>query len=140
MGALALLCAATLAAGNAEAPEWTVGLRPVDSASPGKQARLVVELTARAGFHVNEDYPLSFRPAKSEGAEPLKPRFDRADGLALERCKEQPAHACGARLPVVFVVSRAERVEVKGTFAFSVCDPNRCLIQKVELSATLAAK
>lgn len=137
--ALALAAALALTASSTEAPEWKVELRPLDPATPGKPTRLEVELLAREGFHINPEYPLSFRAGDSEGASAAKPRFDRGDGLVLEPCASEPKFNCRARLPILFTAERAARVEVRGTLAFSVCDPNRCLIQKVPLAVALLA-
>jgi hypothetical protein len=80
-----------------------------------QQAEWVVELrndelrlSALAGYHVNPEYPIHFR----------------GEGVSVERAQftveEKRAHAKIPRKP--------------GTFAFSVCDANNCLIEKVDLT------
>src|SRR5262245_60485654 len=69
----------------------------------GSSAHL--ELSAARGFHVNPDYPLNFRGA----------------GAQVERSAFVVEHTRAyAQIP-----------RTAGVFAFSVCDPERCLIEKV---------
>ena len=42
--------------------------------------------------------------------------------------------------PLRFTAREAREARVAGTVAFSVCNPKRCLIDKVPLSATVAAR
>jgi hypothetical protein len=138
---LSLLATAALAtpaptsngAPRAEESEW-VASGSVARAVQGAPATFDVEIVARAGFHVNDEYPLSFRPAPSSSAEFAKPRFDRADGLVLEPCTAGAREACRARLPVAFTPRTSGAVSVGGTLSFSVCSAEKCLIKKVDLA------
>jgi hypothetical protein len=118
---------------RAEESEW-VASGTVARAVQGAPARFDVELVARGGFHVNEEYPLSFRPLPSAAADFAKPRFDRGDGLVLEPCAAGAAEACRARLPIAFTPRTAGAVSVGGTLSFSVCSAEKCLIRKVDLA------
>jgi hypothetical protein len=136
---LALAAAPKEKGPSAEGPEWRVVARAKGPAVKGAPAKLEVELTSRGGFHVNEEYPLYFRPAPSEAVTFAKPRFDRGDGLAYERCSAEGKEACTATLPVTFQPKAPGKVLVEGTLAFSVCNPDRCLIEKVNLSVPIDA-
>jgi hypothetical protein len=71
-----------------------------------KQDRL--QLQALGGYHVNPDYPLSFR---GEGVSVERAQFTVEEKRATARIPRKP-----------------------GVFAFSVCDPANCVIEKVELT------
>jgi hypothetical protein len=138
---LLLLAAAALAAPppapnaspRAEEGEW-IASGSVARAVQDAPTTLDVELVARGGFHVNAEYPLSFRPLPSPAAEFAKPRFDRGDGLVLEPCAAEATGACRARLPIAFTPRTAGALSVGGTLSFSVCSAEKCLIRKVDLA------
>jgi hypothetical protein len=67
------------------------------------QGKAIVSLEARGGFHVNPDYPIHF------------------DEVGREHFRMEEHHAS------------AEVPRKKGVLAFSVCDAERCLIEKVAL-------
>src|SRR5216684_2151486 len=58
---------------RAEGVEWVVIGRPVGPAVRGSKAQLEVEVTTRAGFHLNDDYPLNFRSKASSSAAFARP-------------------------------------------------------------------
>lgn len=123
---------------HAEKPEWVLDAQAPDHAVRGARSTLILDLKARAGFHVNDDYPLNFKPASNEGVTYAKARFDRSDGLLLDACSADASHHCAARLPVSFTPGQAGTARVGGTLSFSACDENRCLIEKVRLSVLVA--
>lgn len=135
--ALVALLAAPLPASSqgsdAAASAWTVSAR-AEPAALGKPAALGVRLVARDGFHINEEYPLNFRPATSAMVDFTKPRFDKEDGLVLEPCAAEGKDACSARLPVTFTAKASGTLTVAGTLNFSVCNPEKCLIEQVALA------
>src|ERR1700687_6113078 len=110
-----------------EGVEWVVIGRPLGRAVRGSKAQLEVEVTTRAGYHLNDDYPLNFRSKVSPSAAFERPRVDRADGIKFERCAADTSHSCIARIPVTFTPNVLGAIEVGGTLAFSPCKPNRCL-------------
>ena len=118
---------------RAEESEW-IASGSVARAVQNAPATFDVELVARGGFHVNEEYPLSFRPVSSPAADFAKPRFDRDDGLVLEPCAAGARDACRARLPIAFTPRTTGAVSVGGTLSFSVCSAEKCLIRKVDLA------
>lgn len=121
---------------RAEGSAWTAALEG-DRATRGAPATVAVRVVARNGFKVNEEYPLHFVPAASETVTFAKTRFDRRDGLALEPCAPGKTDMCIARLPVAFTPTATGTLTIAGTLKFSVCDPERCLIEHVDLAAPI---
>jgi hypothetical protein len=137
-GILGLVLASGLAAGADSAPasraekaEWSVRLEA--PAAAGKAAIAVLHLAARAGYHVNLEYPISFRPAPGSAA-------GTAERVALlpsskEPCQGRPQETCAVRLELPLPAAGVAAAPVSGTLAFSVCSADRCLIEKVALSS-----
>jgi hypothetical protein len=134
-GALGLVLAAGLAAAadaapasHAEKAEWSVLLEAPD----GKAAIAVLHLAARAGFHVNLEYPISFRPAPGSAAGAERVALQPA---SRESCQGRSQETCAVRLELPLTAAGAGAAPVSGTLAFSVCSADRCLIEKVPLSS-----
>ncbi len=115
---------------RAEKPEWTLRL---ELPAPGAKAA-VVHLAARAGFHVNLEYPITFRPAPGAAGGAAKLALSPATKAP---CKESPKDACAITLELPLPAGDAP---VEGTLAFSVCTAERCLIEKVALSSAGAGR
>jgi hypothetical protein len=137
---VAALAAPALAAERIDRPEYSATVAGIAETRPWLPATLVVTVAARGGFHVNADYPTSFTVA------PAAPgvRYPRArlDGTRVGRlaCEEVPEEACGLTLVVPYFVEKPGAYTVGGTVRFSVCDEERCLIEKVELSRRVTAR
>lgn len=82
-------------------------------------ASLRVEVKTANGFHVNDEYPVSFTP--ETGA-----RLALKDALTKTACADDATAHCAAAMTVP---------NVAGTLAFSVCSKENCLIEKVQLAA-----
>jgi len=114
---------------RAEGPEWAVEARPGASGSPLVDLRL----EARAGFHINLEYPMAFLPSREATARfsaarvPLRP-------ARTTPCPGDGKEVCSATLELPYGQPPAGAARVAGTLAFSVCSADRCLIQKVPLS------
>jgi hypothetical protein len=110
---IACLSAGTVAPGTrVERPEWVAALD-----------KSTVALTARAGFHINPQYPMKFSYAN--GAVIERARF------TFEPCAREPKESCVARAPVIMPAS----LKIDGVLAFSVCDAERCIIEKIALTS-----
>lgn len=124
---------------TAEAPEYAVTIVGPGSATVGAEAAARITITARAGLKVNQEYPVAFRPEGHEGV-----RF--GDGKVkltlseLEPCPGKPADACAAKATLPFVPERAGASTVAGVLQFSVCDAERCLIEKAALALPVTAQ
>ena len=120
---------------RAEAAEWTAAVEAARGVR-GEPGTALITLTARGGFHVNEEYPLNFRPATVPALGLAKTRYAKADGLVLEPCADGK-DACTAMLPVAFAPTAAGMLTMSGTLSFSVCNPEKCLIEKTELGVPI---
>lgn len=142
-GALAALggvAAAEGAPARVEKDAYVVELVAGPEVRPGAPGQVEVKMSARGGFHLNADYPSSFKviPASDAVTYP-RPKVDRASGLSYERCASSE-ESCAARAQVPFVIAKPGTHSVGGLFAFSVCDKEQCLIEKVPLAVTVTAR
>jgi hypothetical protein len=104
--------------------------------SVGQLARLEIRVEVGLTFHLNDDYPLNFTIVPSDGIVFKKPRFDRRDGIVFEACGKDATHRCRALVPVPFTASTAGRAG--GVLAFSACDAEECVIEKVAVSVPVS--
>jgi hypothetical protein len=129
-----------------ERPEFVVAaVAPPAGVARGEEAALEVTLEARGTFHVNAEYPSSFRVADAPaGLRYPRAKIDRASGLRAEPCADRAGdrkgQACRVRVTVPFVAEAAGTHAVGGVLAFSVCDKERCLIEKIALAAPVTAR
>jgi hypothetical protein len=80
---------------------------------------LRVDVRTSNGFHVNDEYPVSFTP-EDGGRVALK------DQLKKTPCEDDAQFSCAAAVPLP---------NTSGTLAFSVCSKENCLIEKVAIAA-----
>lgn len=100
--------------------------------------QLELELMAGPGFHLNSEYPINFQPrAEDGGAQFAQARYDLKDLLQRTACSDHPNETCAGKATLPFEPSGAG--QVTGTFAFSVCNPEKCLIEKVPVAVKLGA-
>lgn len=132
-GAAAAEAAAGPAPSRAEAEAWTVSLSVPAAVKPGSPAVAQVQITARAGHHVNLEYPFSFKPSGSVAAAFSGERVALKVG-EQRACPGRPAEPCEVILPLPFTPG-SPSPRVSGTVAFSVCSADRCLIERVVLGA-----
>jgi hypothetical protein len=124
----------------AEGEAWTVALDASGECRSGRPGSARLRIAAKAGYHVNLDYPTLFRPSGSAGIDFAADRVPLGAALTRVPCADLPEQACEVSAPVPFVVRANGPVRVAGTVAFSVCNPERCLIEKVPLALALDAK
>jgi hypothetical protein len=133
--ATAAVAAASEPADRAEGTAWVVRVGAVKAA--GGAPSVDLHLTSRAGFHVNLDYPMAFLPASEStvgfaaARVPLRP-------AARTPCQGDGDTTCAVVLALPFSLPVEGEPRLAGTLAFSVCSPERCLIEKVLLRATLS--
>jgi hypothetical protein len=126
------------AGARAEGEFWAVALEAPASLRAGEPAEARVRVAARGGYKVNEEYPMSFRPAAD--ASPGFPG-ERVALAARDRTAcGGGAGACEVTAPLPFVPAAAGEVRLAGTVAFSVCTAERCLIEKVSLAVSATAR
>ena len=125
---------------RAEGEAFQVALEAPAAAAPGQGAAARVVITARGPYHVNRDYPMAFRPDASSRSAFAADRMALGAGAVRTACKDFPGEDCSVSLPLEFTAAAGGETRLSGTVAFSVCNPDRCLIEKVPLSATVAAR
>jgi hypothetical protein len=132
---------AALPAGpRAEGDAFEVALVPPAGARAGEAAVARVVVKARGRYHVNRDYPMSFRPDPATAAAFGAEKVALGEGAERTPCTDHPAEACSISAPLRFTAYGTGESRLAGTVAFSVCNPERCLIEKVPLGATFAVR
>jgi hypothetical protein len=91
----------------------------------GKPGEAVLELEPKNGYHTNDQYPYKLKLTACTG---LKyPNLTiRDEAIKLEKMK--------GSLAVPFVPESVGSKTLAGTFSFSVCSEERCLVEKRDLS------
>jgi hypothetical protein len=113
-----------------EADSYLVEISPGSPARAGVAGSVRVSLTAKAGFHINDQYPYRFRASTPpEGVSYPKPVLERADGQFQEKT---------AVFQLPFVASHAGQFSVGGVLNLSVCSPTSCVVQKAPLSVSVS--
>lgn len=122
--------APTPAASSYEEDAFTLTLSPPKAIVAGKEAEFVIELSARGGYKVNDEYPIKFQVAEAKGVVAKKTTVRKEDGKVETKT---------AQLPVVVTVEKPGKATVAGKLSFSVCTEERCLIEKRDLSVSVDA-
>lgn len=104
-------------------------LRPVGALSAGKPGAVEILLSAKGGYHCNEKYPYKFKVEESAGVV-FASRIFTADTLTLE--------AERATMNVAFTPETPGEKTLRGTFSFSLCSAERCLVEKRALETPVA--
>jgi hypothetical protein len=97
---------------------------PVASLKAGQAGAVEVVLLAKAPFHVNDKYPIKLRLKETPGVKYANLTIGK-DAAKVENMK--------AVVPVSFTPEAGKRT-VAGTFSFSVCTEDKCLMEKQDLA------
>lgn len=111
---------------------------PVLKAGQESSAAMIT-VTALAGFHVNPDYPVSFRPEGSEAVKFSGERVALTPGTKTP-CAAKAEDACKVEFPLPLTPEKAGAAKVAGVVSFSVCSEDKCLIEKVPLTLAIKAE
>jgi hypothetical protein len=106
---------------------WLQAVSPVAAGSP---ATVEAVLVAKAPYHCNADYPHKFKLA----AAPAGLAYPEATVKGMQVTAERSV----LRIPVV--AQSSGKSTVSGMLHFSVCNEDRCLVEKRELSLNLEVK
>jgi hypothetical protein len=106
-------------------------LRPVGEYRAGQVGRVDAVLGAKDPYHVNAEYPLTFKPRTGTGIKYAREVIGK-DAAKLEVKR--------ATIPVEFTPQTAGRSVVGGTLRFSVCNDQRCLMEKRDLEVGIDVK
>jgi hypothetical protein len=116
-----------------EAPAWAVTLALPSPLRAGVAATATFQLIARAGHHVNLEYPTAFKPDARSNVTVAGPRVALAT-VGTRPCPGRPGETCELTLALPFTPGAAQR-RLSGTVLFSVCTAERCLIERIALGA-----
>lgn len=128
------------AGSRVEKEAFRVALEPPGGAKAGEAATARIVVTARGSYHVNRDYPMAFRPDATSTARFAGERVSLGEGAVWTACAATPGEACEVSAPFGFTAPAGGDSRLSGTAAFSVCNPDRCLIEKVSLSASVPSR
>ncbi len=106
-------------------------IRPTGEYRAGQLGRVEAVLTARDPYHVNAEFPLKFKVKPGAGVKYAR------DVVGREAVKFE---AKRATVPVEFTPDGQGRRVVGGTFRFSVCNDQRCLVENRELQVAVDVK
>jgi hypothetical protein len=117
---------------KAEADTYLVEITAGSPYKVGATGSVKVSLTAKAGFHINDQYPYRFKTSPpAEGVSYPKPVLERADGQFEEKT---------AVFHLPFVASHAGEFTVGGVLNLSVCSPASCIVQKAPLDVSVTVQ
>ena len=97
---------------------------PAASLKAGQAGAVEVVLHAKAPFHVNDKYPIKLKLKETPGVKYANLTIGK-DAAKVENMK--------AVVPVSFTPEAGKRT-VAGTFSFSVCTEDKCLMEKQDLA------
>jgi hypothetical protein len=109
---------------------FDLAIQPKGDYKAGQPGSVEVVLDAKGPFKVNDKYPYKFKVKETAGLKYSGPVIK--DGVKLEKTR--------AVLPVPFTPESAGKKQIAGRFDFSVCTPERCLIEKRELTLAIDVK
>ena len=84
----------------------------------------VINVTIKPGFHLNDDYPITFKPDFAG------PKVEK-NQMEIAECAGHPKTHCAMKISVPMP---QKGQTLGGTLAFAACDADTCLIKKVPLS------
>jgi hypothetical protein len=115
------------AASKMSEPNFDLSINPKGAYKAGQAATVEIVLDAKAPFKVNDKYPYKFKVKEGGGVK--YPAAVIKEGVKLEKTR--------AVLSVPFTPESDGKKEIAGRFDFSVCTPERCLIEKRELTLAI---
>jgi hypothetical protein len=119
---------------------YDVSITAPETSAPNEQVEATLTLQAKGGMHVNGEYPINFRPIRTVNSVKFgREKFDLTKEAKRTPC-EKGKDACALTAPIPFTIDSAGPRRVEGVLAFSVCDKNRCLIEKATLGMDVAGK
>ena len=120
------------ASAASNASTFAVTFQPSGQYAIGKEGAALVRLTPQGGYKVNTEYPIRFdcQSPPSDGITYPKPTLQQTDAKVDES---------EATFSVPFVPTKAGKQRVEGLLSFSVCNDQRCVMdkQKVTLDVTV---
>jgi len=109
---------------------FSIWLQAVSPIAAGSAATVEAVLVAKPPYHCNADYPHKFKLAAAPS------------GLTYPETTVKGAKVTAEKsvLPIPVQAQSPGKAKVSGTLSFSVCDEERCLVEKRELAVDLEVK
>ena len=102
----------------------------------GNQRTLLLTLRAFNDFKVNGEYPLRFLPEKAQTEVLFAKSEYKLEEVKNTPCSQKPDAVCRVEAEVPIEVTEQAR-EVSGMLRLSVCSADKCLIEKVPVTAKI---
>lgn len=113
-------------------PSFTMQLKPAGEYTAGELGTLVLDLTPRAPYHVNQEFPITVKLKAPPGLSLPKTELQKADAAAFGEDK--------ARFEVPFTPDKAGEYLVEAHVRFAVCTPETCVPDERDLALAVAVK
>ena len=110
---------------------YDLKLEPSGTYKVGTEGAVQIVLDAKTPFKVNQEYPYSFALNEAAGVKFASMKVT-GDAVKLEQKR--------ATMSVPFTPSEAGERTISGTFKFSVCTEEQCLIKKQELALAVTVQ
>ncbi len=110
---------------------FSLSIAPKAAVDKGQSGELLVVLTAKAPFHVNQEYPHRFKVTATRGLT--------TPSSAIQR---DPAKVTPPRLELVVPVTLGQNgpFGLDGEMSFSLCTEEKCLMEKRQLTVAVGGK
>lgn len=122
-----------------EGPAYELNIAASGPWAAGKESNAAVTVTAKPGFHVNPEYPVTFKPEGFEAVKFASERVALTPGTKTP-CADKAEDACKVEFPLPVTPEKAGPAKVAGIVAFSVCSADKCLIEKVPVTLAIAVE
>ncbi len=108
---------------------YTLEISPRGTFQRGRPGAVAIHLEAKGEYKCNVEYPYKFKAHEREGVT-FERAVTRKDAMTIndKRCS----------MDVALTPDAAGKKTVEGTFSFSVCTDQRCVIEQRELGLTIA--
>ncbi len=111
---------------------WQVEFTTEPPLTAGKEATATITIATVKGYHVNAEYPLSFKPTPTEAAAYAGERVS-LKAASQTLCEGQKEDACEVKVPLAITAVKPGVVAFEGVLSFSVCSADKCLTPKENL-------
>lgn len=91
---------------------------------------LLVNVTSKNGWHINQDFPLSFKPTSS-CFKFSKEKFGKKDATMSDN---------SLQLKIETTCEKSGKTDLKGSFSFGVCNDTLCKKESFEFELSLNLK
>ena len=115
-------------AARVEGVAYTAALVAAGPYTKDQEQTAEILLEAKPGYHVNQEFPLQFKPVSDPAAGVTYAKSVGREGSTIQEAK--------ATVKVPFTPTRTGTVKLAGTFSFSVCSNETCLREKKDLEVT----